>query len=107
MNLKDSKWIKGTIYKYAGTGIAGYSGDGGKSDVALLNGPAGLAIDNEDNVFVAEIHNNLIRKIDAKTRIITTVVGCALNGFDGGLPIIIIYENSSFSVNEPSLMYLS
>ncbi len=83
MNLKDSKWIKGTIYKYAGTGIAGYSGDGGKSDVALLNGPAGLAIDNEDNVFVAEIHNNLIRKIDAKTRIITTVVGCALNGFDG------------------------
>ncbi len=83
MNSKDSKWFKAKIYKYAGTGIAGYSGDGGKSDVAKLNGPAGLAIDNDDNVFVAEIHNNIIRKIDAKTGIITTVVGCALNGFDG------------------------
>ncbi len=47
MNLKDSKWIKGTIYKYAGTGIAGYSGDGGKTGHSysyysnVLNTPSG------------------------------------------------------------------
>lgn len=89
MTLKNIKWLNGTIHRFAGTGIAGYYGDGGIASAAQLNGPAGLAIDKENNVFVVEIHNHVIRKIDARTRIITTVAGCGLNGFegDGGLAI--------------------
>lgn len=83
MIFKDAKWIKGTVYRYAGIGIAGYGGDGEKADAAQLNGPGGLAIDNNDNVFIAEIHNNIIRRIDTKTKIITTAAGCGLKGFDG------------------------
>jgi sugar lactone lactonase YvrE len=85
----NEKWINGTIYRFAGTGIPGYTGDGEKAEMAQLNGPAGLAIDKGNNVYVAEIHNNTIRKIDSKTGIISTVAGCGLKGFegDGGLAV--------------------
>jgi DNA-binding beta-propeller fold protein YncE len=56
---------------------------GEKADIAQLNGPAGLAIDKDNNIFIAEMHNHVIRKIDARTRIITTVAGCGLKGFAG------------------------
>lgn len=76
-------WRNGIIRRYAGTGVAGYSGNGERADAAQLNGPAGLAFDKEGNLFVVEIHNNTVRKIDAKTEIITTVAGCGSRGFDG------------------------
>ena len=78
-----TKWTNGVIQRYAGTGIAGYSGDCEMADIAQLNGPAGLAIDKDDNVFIVEIHNSTVRKIDAKTGIISTVAGCGERGFDG------------------------
>ncbi|MCC5466522.1 NHL domain-containing protein [Pelosinus baikalensis] len=83
MISKDIKWTKGTIHRFAGTGAAGYSGDGEKADIAQLNGPAGLAVDKNDNVFVAEMHNHVIRKVDVGTGMITTVAGCGAKGFDG------------------------
>jgi sugar lactone lactonase YvrE len=87
--MHDVKYTFGKIYRFAGTGIAGYSGDGEQADLAQLNGPAGLAIDKDDNVYIAEIHNHVIRKVDAITNQITTVAGCGLQGFsgDGGLAI--------------------
>lgn len=89
MLLNNMKYRNGKIYNFAGTGIAGYSGDGGRAIDAQLNGPAGLAIDKKNNIYVAEIHNNIIRKIDVRTNIITTVAGCGSRGFsgDGGLAI--------------------
>ena len=83
MLLRNKKYINGKIYNFAGTGIAGYHGDGGKADTAELNGPAGLAIDEDNNIYIAEIHNNIIRRIDSKTKIITTIAGCSLRGYDG------------------------
>ena len=79
----NTKWTNGTIHRYIGTGIAGYSGDGKRADTAQLSGPAGLAFDKDNNLFVAEIYNNTIRRIDAETGIISTVAGCGLKGFDG------------------------
>ncbi len=78
--LTNTKWTNGTMHRYAGTGIAGYSGDGERADTAQLSGPAGLAFDKDNNLFIAEIHNNTIRRIDAETGIISTVAGC---GFEG------------------------
>lgn len=83
MEAFQSKWTHGTIDRYAGTGKPGYDGDGKKADRAQLNGPAGLAINKNNNAYVVEIHSNTVRKIDAKTKIITTVAGCGIKGFDG------------------------
>jgi sugar lactone lactonase YvrE len=51
-----------TAKTIAGTGVAGYSGDGGASVSAQLNYPAGLAVDASGNVYVADVKNNVIRK---------------------------------------------
>jgi sugar lactone lactonase YvrE len=81
-----SKWTKGVIQRYAGTGIRGYGCDGEEAIATRLGGPAGLAVDRADNIYVAEFHNNVIRKIDSKTGRISTVAGCGLKGSmgDGG-----------------------
>jgi trimeric autotransporter adhesin len=76
-------WLNGRIYPFAGNGTAGYSGDGCTAINAKINGPAGLAIDNVNNVYVVEIFNNVVRKIDTDTNIITTVAGSGVKGFDG------------------------
>lgn len=76
-------WQKGKITLFAGTGQPGYSGDGDFADRAQLNGPAGLAVDDDDNIYVADLVNCVIRKIDSKTRIIKTVAGCGQQGDEG------------------------
>jgi sugar lactone lactonase YvrE len=85
--MRNINWLNGKVFRFAGNGQAGYSGDGFLAKNAQLNGPAGLAVDKENNVYVVEIFNNAVRKIDYKTGIITTVAGNGENGFagDGGL----------------------
>lgn len=65
----------GAIKVVAGTGKAGYTGDGGAATSARLALPAGLAIDAKDNVYLADSANNVVRRIDASSGVITTVAG--------------------------------
>ncbi|HEY2674772.1 MAG TPA: hypothetical protein VGJ07_30935 [Rugosimonospora sp.] len=65
----------GQVFTVAGTGSAGYSGDGGLGAHASLTGPTGLALDAKGNLYIADSANDLVRRVDAKTRIITTVAG--------------------------------
>jgi sugar lactone lactonase YvrE len=65
----------GMISIYAGSGVGGYSGDGGPATKAKLNLPSGLAFDSKGNLYVNDTQNNRIRKIDASTGVITTVAG--------------------------------
>lgn len=65
----------GTIERFAGTGKRGYTGDGGKALDATLDGPKEIDIDKAGNVFVVDTENEAIRRIDAKTGVITTVAG--------------------------------
>lgn len=76
----------GIITTVAGTKEAGFSGDGGKATEARLNCPTGILVDSEGNLFILDRRNNCIRRVDAQTRIITTVVGTGERGFfgDGG-----------------------
>jgi hypothetical protein len=60
---------------FAGTGKEGFRGDGGPATKAELALPFGLAVDADGNVFIADRGNNRIRRVDAKTGIITTVAG--------------------------------
>jgi hypothetical protein len=66
---------KGKMTTVAGSGVAGYSGDGGRAASARLNEPTGLALDAKGNLYIADSANNVIRRVDAKTGVITTVAG--------------------------------
>jgi len=66
----------------AGTGQAGYSGDGGPAVAAKLNGPRGMALDSAGNLYVADFFNHAIRKI-SPDGIIRTVAGNGLAGYSG------------------------
>ncbi|HXP50549.1 MAG TPA: T9SS type A sorting domain-containing protein [Bacteroidia bacterium] len=72
----------GIITTIAGNGVAGYAGDGGPATLAELYYPTGIAIDNEDNIYIADEDNNRIRKISSGG-IITTVAGDGTASFSG------------------------
>jgi trimeric autotransporter adhesin len=62
----------------AGTGEQGFSTDGILAISAQLHNPSGLAVDSAGNIFIADFVNNRIFRVDAKTKIITTVAGNGL-----------------------------
>ena len=72
----------GGIRTVAGTGTAGFSGDGGPATEAELNHPAGVAVDAAGNVYVADRGSHRVRRIDA-VGTITTVAGTGTAGFSG------------------------
>lgn len=65
----------GTISTIAGTGVKGYEGDGGPAREAAFNLPHELRFDRQGHLFIADTGNNAIRRIDAKTGVITTIAG--------------------------------
>jgi len=65
----------GTITTVAGTGRRGYSGDGGPATRATLNEPYGVLADREGNLFIVERLNAVVRRVDARTGIVTTYAG--------------------------------
>ena len=73
----------GIISTIAGTGIYGYSGDGGPATSAKLGGPYGVALNSSGNVYIGDTGNNRIRMIDASTGIITTIAGTGSSGYSG------------------------
>ena len=73
----------GVVTTVAGTGLLGYSGDGGLATSARLNNPSSVTIDQSGNLFISDKGNNRIRKVDLTTLIITTVAGNGAQGYDG------------------------
>jgi hypothetical protein len=72
----------GVITTVAGTGIAGFSGDGGPATNAQLNNPTDVTFDGQGNLYIADRGNNRIRKV-ASNGIITTIAGTGIAGFAG------------------------
>ena len=68
---------KGVIRTYAGSGVAGFQGDAGPALKAQLDKPFGIALDEAENLYIADRNNNRVRKVSPEG-IITTVAG------DGG-----------------------
>jgi sugar lactone lactonase YvrE len=67
----------------AGNGEKGYRGDGGPAVDASLNMPHELRFDAKGDIYIAERDNHVIRKVDMKTGVISTVVGTGVAGFGG------------------------
>ena len=72
----------GIITTITGTGVSGYSGDGGPANLAQIHGPRGVTGDNKGNLFVAEGNGDRIRKIDINGNI-STYAGTGEGGFSG------------------------
>ena len=72
----------GIITTFAGTGSAGYSGDGGPATAALLDYPWSVASDFSGNVYIADYYNHRVRMVNT-SGIITTIAGVGTPGFSG------------------------
>jgi len=89
---------KGVITTFAGTGISGFSGDGGLARNAMLSYPVGLVFDSAGNLIVADGGNNRIRRIDTMGTI-TTIAGTGTAGFSGdGGPALLAELDSPYGL---------
>ncbi len=73
----------GVISTYAGNGKSQFSGDGGPAISAGLSDPFAVALDRSGNLYIADRGNHRIRRVSARSRIITTVAGNGQRGFEG------------------------
>lgn len=78
-NNRIRKVSGGKINTIAGSGAAGssagYAGDGGAATAAMLSNPYGVRVDAAGNVYLSDIDNQVVRRIDAKSGTISTVAG--------------------------------
>ena len=76
----------GVFSTIAGDGSKNYTGDGGPAAKATFNGMHNIAVTPGGDLYIADSWNHCVRKIDAKTGIITTIAGTGKPGFagDGG-----------------------
>ncbi|HXD93811.1 MAG TPA: T9SS type A sorting domain-containing protein [Bacteroidia bacterium] len=99
----------GIINTIAGTGIQGYSGDGGQATIAELNNPTGIAVDTIGNLYIADFFNNCIRKVNT-SGIITTIAGTGTNGYsgDGGYATAAEFNNPfGVTINKAGDLYIA
>jgi hypothetical protein len=73
----------GIIATVAGGGLSGDLGDGGPATDATLYSPQGVAVDGAGNLFISDLFNHRIRRVDAATGVIETVVGTGERSFSG------------------------
>lgn len=80
--------VSGVISTVAGTGICGYSGDGGKATGAKISFPLGVVVDAQNNVFFGDAFNFRVRRLDSSGSI-STIAGNGKPGYcgDGGLAV--------------------
>ena len=66
-----------------GVDASGYAGDGGPATHAALMSPHSMAVDVDNNVYIADTYNHRIRRVNGKTGIITTIAGTGTLGYSG------------------------
>ena len=89
----------GIITTAAGSGEKGWTGDGGAALNASLNEPYEIRFDTAGNMFFVEMRNAVIRRVDAKTQLISTIAGTGKPGFSGdGGPAIKAQLNQPHSI---------
>jgi len=88
----------GKIETIAGIGASAYTGEGQARNSGLAT-PLGMSLDNNDNLYIADYGNNMIRRIDAQSGEISTVAGTGHRGFSGdGELAIFAHLNRPYNV---------
>jgi streptogramin lyase len=108
-NHRIRKVSNGVITTFAGTGISGFSGDGGLARNAQLSYPVGLLFDSAGNMIIADGGNNRIRMVDT-TGTITTIAGTGIAGFtgDGGPALLAEFNDPTWlAVDTAGNLYLT
>jgi len=104
--------LSGTVrYVVAGTVPSKrFNGDGGPADQALLNFPTAVVIDQAGHLYIADTLNHRVRRVDAATKVITTVAGLGqprCSG-DGGLAVEAgLNEPAALAVSEEGILYIA
>jgi hypothetical protein len=83
-------YTNGTITTFAGTGTAGYSGDGGPATSAELNNPFGVTVSSTGEVYIADTYNSRIRVV-----VDSSSVECSNQGY---------YQNQSYCICSNGVM---
>ncbi len=82
----------GNILTVAGTGVAGFSGDGGPAIAAQINKPQGIAINAAGDLFIVDRNNNRIRMVSGTTGVISTIAGTGTMGYSGDGAAAVVAE---------------
>jgi hypothetical protein len=82
--VREVNLTTGIITTIAGTGTAGFAGDGGPATSAELYDPSGLAVASGGNVFISDSDNEVVREVTASTGIINTIAGTPQTLGDSG-----------------------
>jgi sugar lactone lactonase YvrE len=102
----------GVITSFAGTGAAGYSGDGGPATQAALTYPKRIATDLLGNLYIADVNNNRIRKVD-RNGVITNFAGngqggcCSLAGDGGPAVDAFLGHNEGVTADKAGNIYIA
>ena len=97
----------GVITTVAGNGTIGYSGDGGPGTNAELFLPNGVAVNGADNLFIADTDNSVVRRVDGRTGIITTVAGGGSGGEEGPATGALLFRPSSVAVSAAGNLFIA
>ncbi len=100
----------GKVTTLAGTGIPGFSGDGGPANLAQLNSPGGVFVAADGTVYIADTGNHAIRKVDTKG-IITTVAGtggkAGFSGDGGPATQALLNSPEAVAIGPDGLLYIA
>jgi trimeric autotransporter adhesin len=101
----------GTIQTIAGTGLAGFSGDGGPAAAAQLNQPYGLALDSSGNLYIADLGNSRVREVTADGTMQTVAGGGSLAatgaGQGGPAAVAQLMQPRNVAVDSGGNLYIS
>lgn len=94
----------GVVSTVAGTGVMGYAN--GSADEAKFRYPAGLALDAQGNIYVADSENQCIRKID-KNGTVSTLAGSSEGFGDGALGVALFRYPREIEIDAQGNMYIA
>lgn len=102
----------GIITTFAGTSVAGFSGDGGPATAALLGRPQRVNLDDSGNVYISDLGNNVVRKVSAATGIITTIAGggdgtADVLGDGGPATAAVLSSPEGVAISKTGIIYIS
>ena len=101
---------KRELVTVAGCGIRGYSGDAGPAAAAKLNEPYEVRFDRDGNMFIVEMKNHVVRRVDAQSQTISTVAGTGDQGFsgDGGPAVKATFSQPhSIAIDRQGAIYIA